>query len=90
MLLRVRKNAQVTLPAGIRKAVHLEDGDVLECEVQDGQIILTPKKIVDKRDIWFWSQEWQKGECEAQNDIDTGNVEEFDSVDGLLAELKGE
>ena len=90
MLLRVRKNAQITLPAGVRKAIHLEDGDLLDCEIHDGQIVLTPKKIIDKRDAWFWSGDWQKAEAEAQKDIDTGNVEEFDSVDDLLAGLNGE
>ena len=90
MLLKIRKNAQITLPAGVRKAIHLEDGDLLDCEVQDGQIVLTPKKIIDKRDAWFWSPEWQKAEAEAQRDINTGNVEEFESVDDLLDKLGGE
>jgi len=89
VILKLRKNAQVTLPAGIRKAAHLEEGDVLDCEVQDGRIVLTPKKLVDKRDAWFWSREWQQAEAEAQKDIESGEVSEFDSVDDLLAHLKG-
>jgi len=89
MLLRLRKNAQLTLPAPVRRAVHLEDGDVLDCEVKDGRIVLTPKKIVDKRDAWFWSAEWQQAEAQAQKDITEGNTREFDSVDDLLAHLKG-
>ena len=90
MLLKVRKNAQITLPVGVRKAVHLEDGDILDCEIHDGQIVLTPKKLIDKRDAWFWSPGWQKAEADVQKDIDSGNVEEFDSVDSLLDSLKGE
>ena len=90
MVLRLRKNAQVTLPKGIRKAAHLEEGDVLECEVRDGQIVLTPKKLVDKRDAWFWSPEWQRAEAEAQEDIESGNDKDFESVDELLAHLDGD
>lgn len=90
MLLKLRKNAQITLPAGIRKAAHLEDGDVLDCEVRDGQIVLTPKKIIDKRDAWFWTSGWQQAEAQAQKDIESGNVSEFESIDDLLAHLKGE
>jgi len=90
MLLKLRKNAQLTLPAQIRKSAHLEDGDILDCEVRDGQIVLTPKKLVDKRDAWFWTPEWQQAEAEAQKDIESGNVTEFESVDDLLAHLKGE
>jgi len=90
MLLKLRRNAQITLPAAIRKAAHLEDGDVLDCEVREGQIVLTPKKIIDKRDAWFWSPGWQQAEAQAQKDIESGNVSEFESVDDLLAHLKGE
>lgn len=90
MLLRLRKNAQLTLPANIRKSAHLEDGDVLDCEVRDGQIVLTPKKIIDKRDAWFWSAEWQQAEAQAQKDIELGNTQEFDSVDDLIKHLGGE
>jgi len=90
MFLKLRRNAQVTLPAAIRKAAHVEDGDVLDCEVRDGLIVLTPKKLVDKRDAWFWSSEWQKAEAEAQDDIASGKTREFESVDDLLKGLKGE
>lgn len=88
-MLKVRKNAQITIPAGIRKAAHLEDGDMLDCEVHDGQIVLTPKKLVDKRDAWFWSPEWQKAEAEAQRDIENGNTERFKSADDLTKSLRG-
>ena len=90
MLLKVRKNAQITLPAGVRKSMRHEDGDLLDCEIEDGRIVLTPKKLIDKRDAWFWTPEWQKAEAEAQKDIDSGNVEEYESVDGLLDGLKRE
>jgi antitoxin MazE len=90
MLLRIRRNAQITLPAGVRKAAHLEDGDLLDCEVQNGQIVLTPKKLVNKQDMWFWSREWQQAEAEAQKDIERGEVAEFESVDDLIDHLKGE
>ena len=88
MLLKLRKNAQITLPAGVRKSICLEDGDLLDCEVEDGRIVLTPKKLINKSDAWFWSPEWQKAEAQAQKDVDSGNVEEFESVDDLIDVLK--
>jgi len=90
MLLKLRKNAQLTLPAQIRKSAHLEDGDILECEVRNGEIVLTPKKMINKRDAWFWSNEWQQAEAQAQKDIQDGSTSEFDSVDDLLKHLKGD
>ncbi|MHB1460945.1 MAG: AbrB/MazE/SpoVT family DNA-binding domain-containing protein [Armatimonadota bacterium] len=90
MLLTLRKNAQITLPAAIKKAARLEDGDLLDCDIRDGQIILTPKKIIDTRDAWFWTPDWQQAEAEAQHDIDSGNVSEFETIEALLAHLKDE
>ncbi|MDO8681863.1 MAG: AbrB/MazE/SpoVT family DNA-binding domain-containing protein [Armatimonadota bacterium] len=90
MLLKLRKNAQITLPAQIRKSAHLEEGDLLDCEVREGHIVLTPKKLINKSDAWFWSKQWQKAEAEAQKNIQTGDLQEFDTVDDLLKHLKGE
>ena len=87
MLLRVRKNAQITLPAGIRKAVHLEEGDILDVHVEDGQIVLTPKKLIDKSQAWFWTEDWQAGEREADLNIERGEVVKFESVEDAIRHL---
>lgn len=87
MLLTVRKNAQITLPAGIRKKAHIEEGDILEAEVRGDEIVLTPKKLIDKSQAWFWTEEWQKGEREADADIAAGRVKEFDNVEDLIKDL---
>ena len=87
MLLRVRKNAQITLPAGVRKAAHLEEGDILDVHVEQGTIILTPKKLIDKSQAWFWSESWQAAEKEAEQNIAQGEVNEFESIDDLLRDL---
>jgi hypothetical protein len=38
--------------------------------------------------VWFWSDEWQAGEREAEADIAAGRVRAFDSMDDLLADLE--
>jgi AbrB family looped-hinge helix DNA binding protein len=35
-------NGQITIPAGIRKALHLRTGDKLDVRVSKGLIVLTP------------------------------------------------
>ena len=90
MLLTVRKNAQITLPAGIRRKVHIQDGDILEAEVRGDEIVLRPKKLIDKSQSWFWSPEWQEAEKSAQSDVESGRVEEFETVDELVEDLRGE
>ena len=87
MLLTVRKNAQITLPAGIRRKAHIEEGDILEAEVRGDEIILKPKKLVDKSQAWYWTKEWQEAERQADEDIAAGRVKEFDTVDELIKDL---
>lgn len=89
MLISVRKNAQITLPASIRRKAHLEEGDLLEAEVRDDEIVLRPKKLIDKSQAWFWSEEWQAAEKAAQSDIDAGRVHEVPAVDELIEDLRG-
>ena len=48
MLIKVRKHGQITLPVQIRKKAHIEEGDILEAGVRGDEIILKPKKLVDK------------------------------------------
>lgn len=36
---------------------------------------------------WFWSREWQVAEKEAEADIETGRVSEFNSADEAIAAL---
>lgn len=90
MLLTVRKNAQITLPASIRRKAHVEEGDLLEAEVQDDVIILKPKKLIDKSQAWFWTEEWQEREKRADKDIAAGRFEDFDTLDDALRYLHGD
>lgn len=88
MLLRVRKNAQITLPARIRKAAHLEEGDMLEVRVDDdGTIVMVPKKLIDTSQAWFWTEAWQAGEREADLNIERGEVVEFENVEDAIRHL---
>ncbi len=90
MLLTVRKNAQITLPASIRRKAHVEEGDLLEAEVRDDEIILRPKKLIDKSQAWYWTKEWQERERRADEDIAAGRFKEFDNIDDALKYLHGD
>jgi len=71
-LTKVTRNGQVTLPAPARRALHVEEGDYIEVRVTDDSIVLTPKKLVDKSQAYFWSPSWQAAEREASEDIAAG------------------
>ena len=42
----------ITLPAEIRKALELGEGDYLEAEMVAGAIVLKPKTPVDREQAW--------------------------------------
>lgn len=42
---------------------------------------------MQKDQEWFWSQEWQVAEEEAEDDIKAGRIFEFDSVDEAIVAL---
>ena len=86
-LTKVTRNGQVTLPAAIRRAFHVEEGDYIEVRAAEEGIILVPKKIIDKSQAYFWSASWQAAEKEAAGDIATGRVAESPSMDALIKRL---
>lgn len=89
-LVKVTRSGQITIPAAIRQALNLQEGDYVEVRLADDRIILTPKQVVDKSQAYFWTEEWQAAEREADEDIRAGRVEVFESVDELLADLEAE
>ncbi|MBI4282884.1 MAG: AbrB/MazE/SpoVT family DNA-binding domain-containing protein [Chloroflexi bacterium] len=86
-LIQVRRKAQITLPQSVRKALNIEEGDFLDVKVQDGEIVLRVKKLVDKEQAWFWTKRWQEGEREAEEDIRAGRIHSFDSAKEAIAFL---
>jgi AbrB family looped-hinge helix DNA binding protein len=86
-LVQVRKKAQITLPLSIRKKLGIEEGDFLEVNDKDGEIVLKVKKLVDKDEAWFWTKRWQEGEKEADEDIKAGRVYSFPDAKSAIASL---
>ena len=87
---KVTRHGQITLPASVRKQLGIEEGDLVEIEVEDERAVLMPKKLVDKNQAYFWTKRWQEGEREADEDIKAGQVKTFDSVDELIKDLDKE
>ncbi len=51
-LVKVKRFAQVTIPADIRRKAHIEQGDFVEVAYKTGQIIITPKRVADRTVDW--------------------------------------
>lgn len=87
-IIRLRPKGQLTLPDALRRAAHLQEGDVLEAELQDEAIVLRPKKLVDASQAWFWTSAWQRGEREASAEIAAGRTTRYDSDEDFLRSLE--
>lgn len=44
----------------------------------------------DPDQAWFWTPEWQAGERQTDEDLRTGNYEDFDTMDDFITSLKEE
>ncbi|HHY74187.1 MAG TPA: AbrB/MazE/SpoVT family DNA-binding domain-containing protein [Bacillus bacterium] len=83
--LTIRKRGQVTLPKSVMERFNLEEGDTLELSIdENGEIVIVPMVQVPVSQRWFWSEEWQKEEQEADKNIKLGHVTSFDNVDDAL------
>jgi len=89
-LVKVTRGGQVTIPAEMRQRMGIEIGDYVEIRHEEGHLVLIPKQLIDKDQTWFWSKEWQDAEREAEDDLHTGRVEGFDTLDALIADLDGD
>lgn len=135
---KVGPKHQVTIPKDVFDSLELEVGDLLEAGVDQGKIVLVPKRLADKApikalnpqerrlatsarekiaqirkdmvrsrgltlaeakvaakiglissdQIWWWTEEWQAGEREAESERRGGkSIGPFDSADDLIASL---
>ncbi len=58
-------------------------------EVRDtDEIVLRRKKLIDASQSYFWTDEWQSGERDAQEDVRHGRTKRFRSAKALIADLK--
>ena len=83
-LVQIRKKAQLTLPASVRQKLGIEEGDFVDVQIKDGDIVLKVMKLVSKEQSWFWTERWQNGEREAEEDIRSGRVHKFENSDDAI------
>jgi len=84
----VRAKGQVTIPAAVREAARIEEGDPIEVEVVADGILLRPMKVIDATQAWFWTPEWQEGERQADEDLAAGRFDRYESDEEFLAALE--
>lgn len=84
---RFKKRSQVTIPKEFVDSLHLREGDRLECRLENGRIVIVPTMEIPKDQAWFWTEEWQKEEKEAEKQIANGELTPTMNVEDTLADL---
>jgi AbrB family looped-hinge helix DNA binding protein len=51
-LMRVRRMAQLTLPAEVRRALNVQEGDYLEATIVKEGVLLKPVAMVERERAW--------------------------------------
>ena len=59
-------------------------GDLVELNVNSVSGMFNP----EESQAYFWTEEWQRGEREADEDIEAGRVTSFDNIDDALRWLR--
>lgn len=83
----LRERGVLTIPQAVREQLHLEAGDNLFVDVEDGRIVLTPAALVARDQAWFWTPRWQEREAEADADLAAGRAERYTNDADFLASL---
>lgn len=74
----------------MRREAGIEVGDYLEVELVDDRLVLTPKQVIDKSQVYFWTKAWQEAEREAEADLEADRVERFETLEELFVDLDAE
>lgn len=84
-----RKKSQVTIPKEIVDQFNLEEGDRLEFIPEKDGIKIRPVVTIPKSQLFFWTERWQNGEKEADEDIKAGRVSgPYQDIDKLKEDLE--
>ncbi len=88
-VIKVIRNGQITLPKEFRDALGVKEGDILEAEMKENQMVLKPKILIDKipESEFEFSEKGKKKVREALEDIKRGAVKKFNNVEDLIKDL---
>ncbi len=88
-IMKISPQGQIRIPKKIMIALGIEKGDYVEVDVEERQIVLKPRKLIDPSQGWYWTREWQKMEAEVDAEIEKDQLSpKFESAEEGLKWLK--
>ena len=88
-VMKISPQGQIRIPKKVMQTLNIEKGDYVEVEVEIDRIILSPRKLIDPAQGWYWTREWQKTEAEVDKEIEKNLLSpEFRTAEEGLKWLK--
>jgi AbrB family looped-hinge helix DNA binding protein len=98
-LVKVQHKGQVTIPSRLRRQAGIAEGDIVEASFQRGQIVLTPKAVIDRAAFPNADGEYTPAQrreinarlAKADREIKSGRTfGPFDHADDMIASIERE
>ena len=68
-IMKISSQGQIRIPKKFMKTLRIDTGDYIELDIENGHIILKPRKLIDPTQGWYWTHEWQEMEAEVDEQI---------------------
>ena len=69
-IMKISPQGQIRIPKKIMHTLGIDKGDYLEVDVEEGNVVLKPRKLIDPSQGWYWTKEWQKMEADVDKEIE--------------------
>ena len=69
-VMKISPQGQIRIPKKVLDVLQIVPGDYVEVDVENGQAILKPRKLIDPTQGWYWTKEWQKMEREVDQELE--------------------
>ena len=83
---RIRQKGQVTIPAKVRKALDLDEGDSLVgfYDSSSGELRFIEDVSIDPETAWLWRDRWQEMLLKSMGDFMEGRTSRVDSLSEIV------
>ena len=88
-IMKISPQGQIRIPKKIMIRLGIEKGDYVEVDIEERQIVLKPRKLIDPSQGWYWTKEWQTIEAEVDDELQKEEISpKFKSTEDGLKWLK--
>ena len=88
-IMKISPQGQIRIPKKFLLSLGIDSGDYIALDIEKGQIVLKPRKLIDPSQGWYWTKEWQKKEIDVDLEIERHKLSpQFKTAEEGLAWLK--